>query len=722
MKSIDVDAKHLIRTYIDGIEEYLREHTRLHPNEIDGLLNEINDFVYLRSGELASGERVHYNDVLKAIEECGSPSEICEQYLELDREEQPEPFSPKVAPSPSKPPTVPSQQTVFQPSKTQEKGYIDPYSRKFQGGLREFSSYYRRFPWFTLYRSIFILSIVFLNIALITYNPYLEEGSLWGLRSIYVSPSVFHDLGYIRCYAATLVAFFLVLLEGLLIDRWKTKLVREKGLNRTVDDTVIVFISRFTFLMLFFKTSLLYIPAYLLYTPIWLILACFIERQMKSQLWVERLGPWLVSLGSTLTNFQGERIKKSTPSLWTKINDQFSNPEKGLVILLIVILGFTFAFPWIGMNSYYNEADGRLYYDVSDLPLVSFIFVFLSLITMVGTLVVLRYYKSSQSSTTFTGESELIVWLMRLLAFKTILILGFTTDPTAIYLGSIIILGVLIASEITSNTYGGKTFRVWFGKALVTFGSSGSAQRINDPSLIHAKKQSATVKSETPVFHSQNSTTVPLHRSGVTDPATRVLERTEFIHKSKPSSVSRLFKGIGEFGKALIMTILLLLISFYEVVLAFMTVVTSFNAKGLYEVPVLEFNGGYISLLPVSTIDGLTEGSTITIWHTLLLLGIQLFFITTLLWYGLTAKKPEGVILKVCRNLTRILLVVVIIGSLVQIYFDDPYAHLRLLIILGLVFFSELTAWKVRVERKKWISSISEQGSKVLDNEEALVA
>ncbi|MFW9902985.1 MAG: hypothetical protein ACFFFH_01515, partial [Candidatus Thorarchaeota archaeon] len=69
MKSVEVDARHLIRTYIDGIEEYLREHTRLHPNEIDSLLNEINDFVYLRSGELATGERVHYNDVLKAIED-----------------------------------------------------------------------------------------------------------------------------------------------------------------------------------------------------------------------------------------------------------------------------------------------------------------------------------------------------------------------------------------------------------------------------------------------------------------------------------------------------------------------------------------------------------------------------------------------------------------------------------------------------------------------------
>ncbi|UCE14453.1 MAG: hypothetical protein JSV04_04565, partial [Candidatus Heimdallarchaeota archaeon] len=95
MKTFDVDAKHLIRTYIDSIEEYARQHTNLHPNEIDGLLNEINDFVYLRSGELTAGERVHYNDVLKAIEECGSPSEICEDYSQKDEQGYQGRFLPK---------------------------------------------------------------------------------------------------------------------------------------------------------------------------------------------------------------------------------------------------------------------------------------------------------------------------------------------------------------------------------------------------------------------------------------------------------------------------------------------------------------------------------------------------------------------------------------------------------------------------------------------------
>ena len=72
MKTFDVDAKHLIRNYIDSIEEFVRNNTRLHPNEIDSLLNEINDFVYLRSRELTVGDRVLYSDVLRAIEECGS--------------------------------------------------------------------------------------------------------------------------------------------------------------------------------------------------------------------------------------------------------------------------------------------------------------------------------------------------------------------------------------------------------------------------------------------------------------------------------------------------------------------------------------------------------------------------------------------------------------------------------------------------------------------------
>lgn len=737
MKSIDVDAKQLIRTYIDGIEEYIREHTRLHPNEIDGLLNEINDFVYLRSGELAFDERVHYNDVLKAIEECGSPSEICEQYLELDREEQPEPFLPKV------PTAITSPKAVFQPSKVQTKE-VTPDSMKFQDKSRGLSYYYQQFPRFTIYRILFLFFMVSLTLGLLNYNSILE-GTPWYWTEVNISPYFIHELGFYSCQTVTFTALILVLWEGFLINRWKTKLVREKGMDRSFDDSLIVWISRFIFLLVFFKSSLLFFSSYLVFLPIWLFLACVIERQMKSQFWEEKLGPWLISFGSTLTDPQNEQNQFNISSYWTKIKDQFTSQEKWLLVILLGTLGLTFIFPWIGFEPWENEFDrARTYYNVSSLPTGAIIFAFLCLIVMVGTLGSLRYYQSknvSQDLKSLTGESELIAWMIRLLALRAILILGFSNDPFVVYLGSISIIVVLIASEIFTNTYGGKSFRLLFGQALVMLGSSQStndvstqkfsrSHTIEPPPSSVSEEQSSVAKSGVTVSYSQEPTNISLHRNGVTEPAkireqVLITQPVEIKYDKKPSILSKFFKGIGEVVKAFIMTILMLLISFFEVVLAFVVVATSYSYSASFEVPVLEFNGryfslfpgGYFSLFPFSNYSYSPVGYMFSMWHTLLFLGIQLFFIATLQWYSLATRKPEGIILKVCRNLTRILLAVVFIGTLLHISYGDIYAEFRLLIVFGLVFFSELTAWKIRSERKKFISPTSEQESAVHDNE-----
>ncbi|MHA2245777.1 MAG: hypothetical protein ACXADY_12500 [Candidatus Hodarchaeales archaeon] len=729
MKSIDVDAKQLIRTYIDGIEEYLREHTRLHPNEIDGLLNEINDFVYLRSGELASDERVHYNDVLKAIEECGSPSEICEQYLELDREEQPAPFSPKV------PTAITSSKAVFQPSKVYSKE-VTPDSMKFPYKFRGLNNYYQQFPRFTIFRIFFLLFIVFLNLALLNYNSILE-GAPWYWTSINLSPYFIHELGFYSLQTVTFTAFFLVLLEGFLINRWKTKLVREKGMDRSFDDSLIVWISRFTFLLVFFKSSLLFFSSYLVFVPIWIFLAIIIERQMKSQFWEEKLGPWFISFGSTLTNPQNEQSQFNISSYWSKLKNHFTSQEKKLFVILLGILGLTFLFPWIGFKQYMRwNGSPQTYYNVSSLPFVASIFVLLCLIVMLGTLGALKYYQTknvSQNLKSLSGESELIAWMMRLIALRAILILGFFNDPFFVYLGVISIIVVLLASEIITNTYGGKSFRVLFGQALVMLGSSqstidGSPQKfsrnntIEQPPSSVLKKQSSIAKSRVAVSYSQVPTNVSLPRNGVTEPAkireqVLITQPVEVKYDKKPSMLSQFFKGIGELVKAFIMTILMLSISFFEVVLAFVVVATSYSYSASFEVTVFEFNGGYFSLMPFNYSPSNPVGFMFSMWHTLLLLGIQLFFIAILQWYSLATRKPEGIILKVCRNLTRILLAVVIIGTLVHIFNGDIYAEFRLLIVFVLVFFSELTAWKIHSERKKFISSSSEQESVGQDNE-----
>ncbi len=94
MKKMDNDANQLTRTHIDDVEQLLRTNSSLHANEVDSLLSEINDFLHLRSRELSEGDIVSYKDVQRAIDECGSPSEIVKQYLEINDNEIMKPFKP----------------------------------------------------------------------------------------------------------------------------------------------------------------------------------------------------------------------------------------------------------------------------------------------------------------------------------------------------------------------------------------------------------------------------------------------------------------------------------------------------------------------------------------------------------------------------------------------------------------------------------------------------
>jgi hypothetical protein len=363
MKSFDVDAKHLIRTYIDGIEEYLRQHTRLHPNEIDALLNEINDFVYLRSGELAIRDRVHYNDVLKAIEECGSPSEICEQYLELDRDDQPQPFTPKVISSSKSSVTKQNGEQVSSTPVITER-------RKVQEGLKDITSSYRQGSlWFSLYRLLFIFFVGWFNIALFIVGYTRNPDWYYSSYEFYIQSINF-------CFIVTFWAVFLVLWEGILINKWKTKLSRVKGMDRSLDNTVLIWISRISFLLLFFKSSILLHLSYLFFVPVWAVLACFVERRLKSELWVEKLGPWLVSIGSFLANPQEGKIIDLVPPSWTKFNATATNQEKGFVAVLAGMLVFTFVFPWNTAAAVYGGV---------------YLFTFLSLGIIIGTLLISRY-------------------------------------------------------------------------------------------------------------------------------------------------------------------------------------------------------------------------------------------------------------------------------------------------------------------------------------------
>ena len=157
---------------------------------------------------------------------------------------------------------------------------------------------------------------------------------------------------------------------------------------------------------------------------------------MNSELWQEKLGPWIIGLGASLTNNEYKQRKEQVAGWWTKLRDQFSDPEKAVIAFLIATLGVTFAFPWIALGTATSQG-GILYYSKGGLPGAAMFFVILSILTMLGVLAILWYYSSSYELVSFTGKSEFIAWLMRLLAFKTILILDFVFIFSVFYFGII---------------------------------------------------------------------------------------------------------------------------------------------------------------------------------------------------------------------------------------------------------------------------------------------
>jgi hypothetical protein len=191
----------------------------------------------------------------------------------------------------------------------------------------------------------------------------------------------------------------------------------------------------------------------------------------------------------------------------------------------------------------------------------------------------------------------------------------------------------------------------------------------------------------------------------------------EVEYEAKPSLFTRAGSKIAvTFGKGLLtvltgffllfrilfVTLGMLLISFYEVGLAFVVLITSPSSNGSYTVPLFKFKDLWFYYdASVSTYT--FGGFTIWAWHAILLLGLQIFAVSAIQFSGLLLRRPEGIIAKVGKNLSRVFLFVLLLSSLVQLtVFGDSYALIRLAIVFALIVFNELTSWKTREGRKQW--------------------
>ncbi len=689
MKTFDVDAKHLIRNYIDSIEEFVRNHTRLHPNEIDGLLNEINDFVYLRSRELTVGDRVLYSDVLRAIEECGSPSEISEQYLDMDQiESRDDPIVEKVVLKPKA-----GLEEAKGGERTSDQKHdstsVSINTSSSKSSFAFIGNSYRFARVFGIYRAMFIVLITIQLIGFLSFLPYV------GIAPSRIIPMRdFIEIGYDACMAITIYFSFLIILECWAIDRWKANLVREKRLDRRMDDNFISWVSRISILLIFLKTSLLFVPAYVVFLPIWIILALIVERSLDSELWRNIISPGLVRVGILLTN--DKRTGDDYSVFLFNFRGKYSRDELGVALIPLLMLFFSFfILPFIPLYDWINVVG---------------LFTF----GMLLILVLIIYFRGKNlriadfdRSMMFYGESELINWLVRLLALKTLIVarvLMFNLYNTLFLILPIIILWLAI--EIASNSLGGVT-RSWLGNFLVQIGSSEEVQvkhttqeeRVS-PSQGYSSPVEPTridpLVQEQPVVSTVNQA----EQTSISHP--QIIEKSSEV---PPKQSSWLFRITGALLKAIIMSISMLIMTIFEVALIFIVILTNFTQDGSYQLPSFTFDMSYLSFLD-SYYEGYIQeiySYTIYSWYALLLLVVQVFLIALVGYYGIATKKPEGVVTFLGRNVSRILIFALFIGYIVRFTsFTDYYALLEFMVLSVFFVFNEVNAWKTRSERKKW--------------------
>ena len=756
MKSLDVDAKHLIRNYVDSIEEYLRNKGNLHPNEIDSLLNEINDFIHLRSRELTQEERVHYDDVLKAIDECGSPSEIGDAFLELQEEGgSSEDFWRRVGISspmidklnlskassatstPSSSPTADYQKDIAD-SRIQARDY-------FSNLVRSISDSYGKSLIFILYRFLFLYFIGFILMSLIVIRPEDVFSYYFNNAPYYINPDIIlldvNGASYLTnnlLSAYTIASILLVFWEGIIIHRIKTWLHFTRSFNRRIDDALIIWLYRFGFLLLLLKGAALYVPYYIFFLPIWIILFILIERQLNSILWAQRIAPWITNFGLSLTNpsYRSESQVKPSFAIKEWFRHNMTIPQRILFIFILLLFGVMMLFPFtfLSITTYSSQTWTRSGYDIASLWYYVTIFNQVGIGVIALTIfysIIVRFQKHTLNVNIFNDgpifESGLQpqLWLNRLVLLQMVVITWMHGGRFDYIPLAFLIFSLFFLSELFLSKTDGSLIKTLFAAFLLTLSSAESSERIKP---IDATISPTSFGKSTQVIPSKKIT--PLKKPLPQEVIFQVSKPEEEVKSVSPSSPSIqespstlvvpkkgkltkflffFFKSIGLFLKkvftvsypfirAMTITLTIFLATIYEIVVMYMILVTGNNLEGYYVIPAISIDLSFLIGFPYVKQLG---PYTIWVYYALILVAIHAFIVIFLGMYSLFQRDQEGSLLRIGRGLTRIYLLWMFLYLLIWGWPWDIFIQIRTMSILLIAFFFEIANLKIRSDRKR---------------------
>ncbi len=689
LKEMNTDARELIRSYIDNIEEYMKSTCKMHPNEIDTLLTEINDFMYIRSNELATEVTITHSNVLQAMEECGSPSEICDQYLESDDEEV------------DLTTTIPLKQKENQKFKgiTHKKAFSTPrISASYLSQLRR----NKIFAFFRIISAFIYISAI----IMVVIRPFGYMGQ---------TTFSYGNIQYlIEEYLSISILWFLVFLffEGWLILKWKRRMaIRE--FSRVSDDTVIITIARIGFLILLLKGSLLPLPwEAIIAVPILIAGELLLERQLKSQLWIQTISPSLIALANSIENNEIISDMNNKLNKWSGTFQDYSTGERLTLLLSGIFLLISFFFAWgygwgeiIFISEFYYFETERL------LPVLSIHLLLASGILIA--LIVISFSSEDEINGSSFKLNSSSFWIGRLLGIRSLMMLvAYSYDYFWDYFGS---YGVFL-SLLLPCTYLIFEITVGFQRHLALKRSIISGlhylgrDSVSPSSHLEIQKSTA---SKSPSRAEIKSTSTQI------SPQSSVIQNSRsHIHPGDVSGDSRSQKnGSGLFQLiSTLWTLLYLILSpifsflsavfisftllsglVYEILLFVLILLTGLSIDGSYNIPIYS-----ISAVNDSSIVYQIGGFTIWSGHLVAALGLQIFILVVIQWFQFIRKKPEGIIMVFFVNVSRILLFCLFLGSITKNFSGDIYATINIVIVLILAIYMELSSLKIRLERKKW--------------------
>ncbi|MHA1973603.1 MAG: hypothetical protein ACTSW1_11450 [Candidatus Hodarchaeales archaeon] len=693
MKTIDVDAKHLIRSYIDSIEEYFRSNSNLHPNEIDSLLNEINDFVNLRCRELAESDCVHYNDVLKAIDECGSPSEICDTYLDLDKTGSSEEFWKmlgfKQLPG-MKEKDEPEKIEVKKPERSINKSHLN---------LELVLTYYaQRWP-LMIYRAfslvligIFYYFVFFYGIEQI-YDGAIFESYYSQIRMIEWFGAIERTLNVLSLFTGLAILF--VLSESFVIKPLKDKFKSVGDNNLEIDDIVLVRVFRFSLLLVILKSSILVVPTFIIFLPVWFFLQLIVERQFKTSFWEKKISPFLKYFGLKLSG-SSNMVRHDKIGLLTWMKSNLSVLEFLYSIMFVFVIVIILFFPGNSKVSFLVNNSVETGHPLKDfyiaaVNLVNSSMVVISTFTILSLIINnTRFKRNLFVNRTGVGKRSVLI-LNRIVILQTY-ILGVTYQnyyfDTLLFIFLIIffILNEFLLSQDSNSSF----IRATISGFL--FFLSGASE---NPKL-EQERYDAEVLDET--REQQNIEPVESRLSLMRRKYTPVV--LVFLATSW-RTVKKVFTILIPTSKSLLTTTGLFVISIYEVLLGYIILVTGLTEDGLFIIPVFELDLGF--LINERSIY-IVDFGPVYLWanYAIIMLGIQAFLLTLIGLLTTSLNKPEGMIIGLVRSLTRLYLIVILILTVRQFSIgNDYYAQFRLLYILSIGVFHELAAFKIRFDQKE---------------------